>query len=142
MFGSKKELAAKLREQGGVEAPATITDAAILWTSQGHTDSGDVDAPGTTKHCEVTVKVEPDGQSSFEAKFKQTFPNQIPHPGQQAKVIYDPDKRSKIAILEDTMSWGEGPVKNVTVSPDQLANLFAGAGKPTTPDVDDLTKDS
>jgi hypothetical protein len=127
MFGRNKDLAAKLREQGGVEAPATITDAAILWTSQGHTNSADVDAAGDTKHCEVTVKVEPDGQPPFEQKFKQTFPDHIPHPGQQAKVIYDLDKHSKIAIVDGTMSWGGGPPKSIRVGPDQLASLFDGA---------------
>jgi hypothetical protein len=126
MFGRDKNLAAKLREQGGVEAAATIVDAAILWTSQGHTNSADVDAPGTTKHCEVTVRVEPEALPPFEAKFKQTFPDHIPHPGQQAKVIYDPDEHSKIAILDDTMSWGDGPPKKIVIGPDQLANLFAG----------------
>ena len=106
MFGRDKDLVAKLREQGGVEAPATITDAAILWTSQGHTNSADIDAPGDTKHCEVTIKVTPEAEAPFEEKFKQTFPDHIPHPGQQAKVIYDPDKHSKIAIVDGTMSWG------------------------------------
>jgi Short C-terminal domain len=140
MFGNKKGLISKLHEQGGVVAEATIIDAGTLYTSDSHTNSADVYAPGSTHHCEVTLKVEPEGQPPFEATFKQAFPDHIPHPGQRAKVIYDPNKRSKIAILDDTMSWGKGPVKKIMVGPDQLAKLFAGGGA-ATPDVaDQLTK--
>ncbi len=140
MFGNKKGLVNKLREQGGVVADATVVNAGTLYTSQAQTSSADVYAAGSTHHCEVTLKVEPEGQPPFEATFKQAFPDHIPHPGQRAKVIFDPNKRSKIAILDDTLSWGREPVTNITVAPDQLAKLFAGGGAAAPGVGDQLTK--
>jgi hypothetical protein len=97
----------------------------------------------------VTVRVEPEGEPPFKATFKQAFPNDLPHPGQVAKVIYDPSKRSKIAVVADTLSWGDGPLEvsigdgpagEVTAGPDQLMSFFAGGGT-AAPDVaDQLTK--
>jgi hypothetical protein len=45
------------------------------------------------------------------------FPDHIPHPGWRAKVIYDPDEHSKIAILDDTLSWGEKPTTTDSEAP-------------------------
>ena len=82
MFGNKKGLVNKLREQGGVVADATVINAGTLYTSQSHTDSADVYAAGSAQHCEVTLKVEPEGPPPFEATFKQASPDHVPHPGQ------------------------------------------------------------
>lgn len=49
----------------------------------------------------VKLKVEPEGEPAFEASFHQVFPGKIPIKDFQAKVIYDPNDHSKIAILED-----------------------------------------
>lgn len=101
MFGNKKGLEHKLSEHGGVAAWATIISAETLWTSQSHTNSADMYAAGSTHHMKVRLKVEPERDLAFEATFKQAFPNEIAHNGWRAKVIYDPNDHSKIAIQED-----------------------------------------
>ncbi len=122
MFGNKKGLEHKLSEHRSIEAWATILSAETLWTSQGDTNSADVYAAGSTHHMKVTLKVEPEGEPAFEATFKQTFAKQIAANGWRAKVIYDPNDRSKIAIEEDQIFLPTG------------ANVPAPSGAPSPAD--------
>jgi hypothetical protein len=52
----------------------------------------------------VRLRVEPAGEDPFVAKFRQNFPGLIPMDGWQAKVIYDPKDRSRVAVLADQIS--------------------------------------
>jgi hypothetical protein len=100
MFGNKKGLEQKLREQGGTVAWATILSADEKWRSARGGDSG-FGGPGQiTDHMKVTLQVEPEGELPFEATFKQAFPGHTPRIGGRAKVIYDPADHSKIAVMD------------------------------------------
>ena len=73
MFGNKKGLEQKLREQGDTVAWATILSADEKWRSARGGDSG-FGGPGQiTDHMKVTLQVEPEGEPPFEVTFKQAF---------------------------------------------------------------------
>jgi hypothetical protein len=99
VFGHKKGLEQQLQRDGGTVAWATIVNAKEQWSSSvstGNRFSGHV-----TDHMRVTLNVQPDGQPPFEATLHQAFSGATPMDGWQAKVIYDPNDHSKIAILDD-----------------------------------------
>src|ERR1700729_4289538 len=123
MFGNKKGLEQELSANGGVTAPATVIDAETRWTSGSNYGNGPYTA-GNKNHMKVTLNVEPEGQPAFQATFHQTFPGDIPIKGWSAKVIYDPNDHSKIAIMEGQISPVQGPVHKITLSGDQLANFL------------------
>jgi hypothetical protein len=52
----------------------------------------------------VTVTVQPDSGEPFEASFRQAFTGLRPFKGWQCKVIYDPNDRSRIAVLENSIT--------------------------------------
>jgi hypothetical protein len=52
----------------------------------------------------VTVTVQPDNGEPFEASFRQAFTGMRPLNGWQCKVIYDPKDRSRIAVLENSIT--------------------------------------
>jgi hypothetical protein len=99
VFGHKKQ-EQKLVEQGGTVAWANVVDAKTLWTSGWNYENGPYTV-GNNHHMKIKLQVEPDDEPAFEASFHQTFPGRIPIPGFQAKVIFDPQDHSKIAILAD-----------------------------------------
>jgi len=113
LLGSKKGLEQELSEKGGVVAWATILDAKTRWTSGSNYENGPYTV-GNHSHMTVTLKVQPDGEPEFEAKFRQTFAGHAPRPGGRAKVIYDPKDHSKIAVRE-------GQVYPPGISPDKVA---------------------
>ncbi len=100
MFGNKKGLERKLREQDGTVAWATIVSAEERWRSARGGDTGFGGPTSVTDHMQVTLQVEPEGEPAFEVTFKQAFPTHVPRPGGRAKVIYDPADHSKIAIID------------------------------------------
>lgn len=100
MFGNKKRLERKLSEQGGAVAWATVISAENEWDSATNTGVSPL-STRVTEHMKVTLKVEPDGEPAFEATFHQAFAGLSPRNGCTAKVIYDPEDHSKIAIQED-----------------------------------------
>ena len=57
-----------------------------------------------TDHVKVTVTVQPDNGEPFEASFRQAFTGLRPMKGWQCKVIYDANDRSRIAVLEDSIT--------------------------------------
>ena len=52
----------------------------------------------------ITVTVQPDNGEPFEAWFRQVFTGLRPFKGWQCKVIYDPNDRSRIAVLENSIT--------------------------------------
>ena len=78
MFGNKKGLEHKLREQGGTEAWATILAADEKWASARGGDSGFGGPSHITDHMKVTLQVEPEAEPTFEVTFKQAFPGHTP----------------------------------------------------------------
>jgi hypothetical protein len=139
MFGNKKGLEQELSAHGGVIAPATVIAAETGWTSGSNYGNGPYTA-GNKNHMKVTLNVEPEGQPAFHATFHQTFPGDIPIKGWSAKVIYDANDHSKIAIMEGQIFPGTGPVHQITVSPDQLANFFTAGVAAESNVPDELTK--
>ncbi len=100
MFGNKKGLEKKLREQGGTVAWATILSTDEQWRSARGGDTGFGGPTHVTDHMKVTLQVEPEGEPAFEVTFKQAFPGHMPRPGGRAKVIFDPADHSRIAIMD------------------------------------------
>jgi hypothetical protein len=96
MFGNKKGLEKKLRESGGVVAWATVLEAKNRWQSETSTFT----SYKVTDHMHVKLRVEPDGEPPFEVEFSQAFSGAAPFKGGSCKVIYDPDDRSKIAMID------------------------------------------
>jgi hypothetical protein len=96
MFGNKKGLEKKLKESGGTVAWATVIEAQDRWQSETSTFS----SFKVTDHMHVKLRVEPEGEPPFEAEFSQAFSGAIPFTGGLCKVIYDPDDRSKIAVVD------------------------------------------
>src|SRR3954453_16206602 len=104
MFGHKKGLEQKLSAQGGTGAWATILSAEEKWGSGRGGNTGFGAPSSITLHMKVTLRVEPEGAPAFEATFDQAFPDHMPHAGGKAKVIYDPEDPSKIAVMEGQVS--------------------------------------
>jgi Short C-terminal domain len=103
MFGHKKGLASKLMEAGGTVAWATVLEGKERWQSA--TGSGfEWNNSKITDHMKLKLRVEPEGETSFEAELGQAFSGQVPFTGWQCKVVYDPADRSKIAVLEDSIA--------------------------------------
>lgn len=93
MFGNKKGLEKKLREQGGTIAWATILSADEKWRSAEGGDSGFGAPSHVTDHMKVTLRVEPDGEPPFEVG---TAPQSAP--AAQPNLV---DQLAKLADLRD-----------------------------------------
>jgi Short C-terminal domain len=106
MFGNKKGLEEKLGAQGGTVAWATVIEAHTQYTSGTNYENGPYTV-GDHNHMKVTLEVQPEGEPAFEATFHQTFVGRSPIKGFQAKVIYDPNDHSEIAI-QDNMVFPPG----------------------------------
>ena len=124
MFGNKKGLEHKLREQGGTEAWATILAADEKWASARGGDSGFGGPSHITDHMKVTLQVEPEAEPTFEVTFKQAFPGHTPRPGGRAKVIYDPADHSRIAIID-----GEVYIPGLSVEKQQRSRQHAAEAR-------------
>ena len=102
ILGNKKKLEQQLSQGGGSVAWATITDVGV------ELETGRVDGfdrvTSRTDHVKITVTVQPDNGEPFEAWFRQAFTGLRPFKGWQCKVIYDPNDRSRIAVLEDSIT--------------------------------------
>jgi hypothetical protein len=102
ILGNRKKLEQQLSQEGGSVAWATIVDVGAEF------DTARVDGfnqvTSRTDHVKVTVTVQPDNGAPFEASFRQAFTGLRPFKGWQCKVIYDPNDRSRIAVLEDSIA--------------------------------------
>ena len=102
IFGNKKKLEQQLSQEGGIVAWATITDVGADFATA--RVDGFNQVTSQTDHVKVTVTVQPDNGEPFEAWFRQVFTGLRPFKGWQCKVIYDPNDRSRIAVLEDSIT--------------------------------------
>jgi hypothetical protein len=102
ILGNKKKLEEQLSQEGGTVAWATFTDIGAGWSSASMNGFNQVTSQ--TDHEKVTVMVQPDNGEPFEASFRQAFSGLSPMKGWQCKVIYDPNDRSRIAVLEDSIT--------------------------------------
>jgi Short C-terminal domain len=102
LLGNKKKLEQQLSQQGGIVAWATITDVGAGWSSASMNGFNQVTSQ--TDHDKVTVSVQPDNGEPFVASFRQAFSGLSPMKGWQCKVIYDPNDRTRIAVLEDSIT--------------------------------------
>jgi hypothetical protein len=100
MLGDRKDLERELSERGGVVAWATVIEAKTRWTSGSNYENGPYTV-GNHAHMTVKLRVQPDGEPEFEAKFRQTFAGHLPLTGGRVKVVYDPNDHDKIAVQED-----------------------------------------
>jgi hypothetical protein len=107
VFGHNKRLAAKLKEQGGRQAWATVLESKQEWASTGGLNVSPGQAGSFTIHQKLKLNVEPDGEPPFEATIKQVFNDTqgwpIPQEGWSVAVIYDPNEHSKLVLDLDTM---------------------------------------
>ena len=101
-LGHKEKLEQQLSQEGGTVAWATFTDVGGGWSSARMNGFNQVTSE--TDHVKVTVAVQPDNGEPFEASFGQAFTGGRPFKGWQCKVIYDPNDRSRIAVLEDSIT--------------------------------------
>lgn len=101
-LGHKQQLVEQLSQEGGVVAWATITDVADEWASARVDGFNQVES--RTDHLNLTLSVQPDGGEPFQATISQAFSTFRPFKDWQCKVIYDPNDRSRIAVMEDTVT--------------------------------------
>jgi len=102
VFGHKKGLANKLIGEGGTVAWATVLEGKEKWASASGTNTY---MPNKiTDHMRLKLRVEPDGEPPFEAEFSQAFSGNVPFTGWQCKVVYDPRDRTRIAVIEDSVT--------------------------------------
>jgi hypothetical protein len=102
ILGHKEKLEEQLAQEGGIVAWATFTDVGAGWSSASMNGFNQVTSQ--TDHVKITVSVQPDNGEPFEASFGQAFTGLRPFKGWQCKVIYDPNDRSRIAVLEDSIT--------------------------------------
>jgi hypothetical protein len=102
MIGRRKHQAEDLAKEGSATAWATVLHARTRWTSGTNSENGPYTL-GNNRHMTIELRVEPESEEPFVAKFRQTFPGKYPLEGFQAKVIYDPRDHSRIAILADLL---------------------------------------
>ena len=101
-LGNKKKLEQQLSQEGGTVAWATITDIGADFATA--SVNGFNQVTSQTDHDKITVTAQPDNGEPFEASFRQAFTGLSPMKGWQCKVIYDPNDRSRIAVLEDSIT--------------------------------------
>jgi hypothetical protein len=112
MLGHNKRLERKLKAEGGRQAWATVLESEHQWTSSGGVNMSPGQAGSFTIHQKLKLRVEPDGESPFEATVKQVFHDThdwpIPQKGWSVTVIYDAADHSKVVIDVDKMPVGPG----------------------------------
>lgn len=112
MLGHNEQLARKLKEQGGARAWATVLESEKQWGSAGGSNIAPGQAGSITIHQKLKLRVEPNGEPSFEATVKQVFNDShgwhIPQEGYSVQVIYDPNDRSKLVLDLDAMPVAPG----------------------------------
>jgi hypothetical protein len=101
-LGHKEKLEQELSQEGGTVAWATIADVSAGF--QTARVDGFNQVTSQTDHDRITLTVQPDNGEPFEASFSQAFTGRHPFKGWQCKVIYDPNDRSRIAVLEDSIT--------------------------------------
>jgi hypothetical protein len=101
-LGHKEKLEQELSQEGGTVAWATITDVSAGF--QTARVDGFNQVTSQTDHDRITLTVQPDNGEPFEASFSQAFAGRHPFKGWQCKVIYDPNDRSRIAVLEGSIT--------------------------------------
>jgi Short C-terminal domain len=102
LFGHKKGLAQKLIGEGGTVAWATVVEGKEKWASASGTNT--YMPSKITEHMQLKLRVAPDGEPPFDAQFSQAFSGAVPFTGWQCKVVYDPRDRTRIAVIEDSVT--------------------------------------
>jgi hypothetical protein len=108
VFGDKSKNGGndKVREQleraGGQRAWAVILDYHSRYGSGRYS----VIPKDMVDHAKLTLRVEPEGQASFEATVRASFAHHSPRTGGSIGVIFDPRDHSNIVICPE---WVYGP---------------------------------
>jgi hypothetical protein len=108
MFGDKKGLERRLREKGGISAPATVTRAKELGSaSKGNYSEGPMGPSDTSTYTgggtdlgawyQLELTVHAEGTEPFTAKVRQ-FVNLWLAEGSEVRVLFDPKDRSKVCV--------------------------------------------
>lgn len=120
MLGHNKRLERKLKEQGGSRAWATVLESEHQWTSTGGVNKALGQAGSFTIHQKIKLRVEPEGEPTFEATVQQVFNDAhgwpVPKEGYSVTVIYDPNDHSKLVIDVDQMPVLPGADRAETVA--------------------------
>lgn len=120
MLGHNKRLERKLKDHDGKQAWATVLESEQQWASTGGTNVSPGQAGSFTIHQKLKLRVEPEGEPTFEAAVKQVFNDrhgwQIPEEGWSVVVIYDPHDNSKLVIDVDKMPVGPGVDRDEAVA--------------------------
>jgi hypothetical protein len=113
MFGDKKGLERRLREKGGISAPATVTRAKQLASaSKGNYTEGPMGPSDTSSYTgggtdlgawySLELAVHPERAEPFTAKVRQ-FVNAPVTEGSQVRVLFDPNDHSKLCLDVEAM---------------------------------------
>jgi hypothetical protein len=102
VFGHKKKLERELLAGDGTVAWATVLEGTEKWSTA--SGSGYSMPSKITDHMRLKLRVEPDTGPPFEASFSQAFSAMVPFTGWQCKVVYDPADRTRIAVIEDSIT--------------------------------------
>jgi hypothetical protein len=120
MLGHNKRLEHKLKDQGGKQAWATVLESEKQWSSSGGVNMAPGQAGSMTIHQKIKLRVEPDGEPTFEATVHQVFNDlhgwHVPEEGWSVIVIYDSNDRSKLVIDVDKMPVGPGVDRDEAVA--------------------------
>jgi hypothetical protein len=120
MLGHNKRLERKLKEQGGKQAWATVLESEKQWSSTGGVNMAPGQAGSFTIHMKIKLRVEPEGEPTFEATVHQVFNDlhgwHVPEEGWSVIVIYDSNDLSKLVIDVDKMPVGPGVDRDEAVA--------------------------
>lgn len=119
-MGHNKRLERKLKEQGGKQAWATVLESEKQWSSTGGVNMAPGQAGSFTIHMKIKLRVEPEGEPTFEATVHQVFNDlhgwHVPEEGWSVIVIYDSNDLSKLVIDVDKMPVGPGVDRDEAVA--------------------------
>ena len=120
MLGHNKRLEHKLKDHGGKQAWATVLESEKQWSSTGGVNVAPGQAGSMTIHQKIELRVEPEGEPTFEATVHQVFNDlhgwHIPEEGWSVIVIYDPNDHSKLVIDVDKMPVGPGVARDEAIA--------------------------
>jgi hypothetical protein len=116
MFGDKgnggrnDKIRKQLEQGGGQRAWAVILDCQSRYGSGSYS----VVPNNMVDHAKLTLRVEPEGQATFEATVRANFSNHRPRAGGSIGVIFDPRDRAKLAICSEWAFGSESVGKSRT----------------------------
>src|SRR3954449_9969098 len=117
MLGKPSKRDRKKLEELGTRAPATVVD--IASKGMAVTVGADTVVGNTELLLKTTLRVEPNGQPSFEITKRIRWPQlSVPSTGQTVNVIFDPDDHEEVMVDFDT------PVGNLATAMPDLNKLM------------------